>query len=253
MPIVRGEGEIKVYEVIRMVMEKKKKKWLVPVYVVVGLAVFLLFLTKGIGQLELDVSSKGHGDISSGSLRNLGISLGIVEDFDYVDDVTGETFCFDDECWIEAELAYENCMVDVGLEFSSVNYDLGWFEIVPAVAAIHHDYDPMVDLCEVAYENTLMTECSRRCEIEVYVWDGYPVTNLGLFSEEAFPNFIHDSELSCESWFIGGTWVSEVEKVGCIDAMWLSCDSESVLSAQSVCEEIGKSWVCSSNEIYCWW
>jgi len=223
--------------------------------IIVGVLILLMFLFFSSIKLSklsaLDISSSGHGEISQSSWSSFLVSLGISEGYDYVDD-EGVGYCFDDVCWFNAEMEYEACL-DGGemVLLSSPNVDavFNFLTIMPSVCAIADG--GLEDVCEEAYQNTLMNDCTTECREEVYMWDGTPVTNLGEFAETAYPDFISRTSLNCESWLMGGNWVSTTTKVGCTDATFIMCDGESITDAKEVCEVIGKSWTCNFNEVYC--
>jgi len=201
-------------------MEKSTKK-----KIATGIAILLLLLLlmPFVGMIGLDISKHGHGDYEKDRTSSFLQSLGIRENYDYVDKITGESYCFNDDCWDRVEEEYWGCCPD-------------------------DDYCPE---CEEAYEETLLGECTERCEEEVYMWDGTPVTDLGAFAQTAFPESYVKWDTFCTMWFIDGEWVSEVNKVGCVGAWWLSCDSNSMTSAGVVCETIGKTWTCDGMSAYC--
>lgn len=176
------------------------------------------------GIIDIDISSHGHGDTHKGYIDSMMISLGIFEDYDYVDKFTGESYCFDNTCWDEVEMGFYMCMETYG------------------------DDDP---ICEDEYLEILISECSIRCEEEIFVWDGNPVTDIGAFSEMAFPNFYRLSEERCRSFIWDGIWTSEPDKIGCEDSFFIFCNSNSLISAKEVCTTIGKVWTCSFTEAIC--
>lgn len=228
--------------------EKKERRWVFVLLFIAIIAIVLLF-TQSIGLTALDFSSHGHGNIHSGMFSSLGKSLGILEDYDYVDEETGEAYCFNSECWDDADDEYDACLAEYAEFSQDVSIDISFLEMVPAVSAIARG--EMGTACDEAYLDMLIDECSQRCEEEVYEWDMTPVTDLGLFAETAFPDFTSNAEFSCESWFSGGTWISRPDKVGCEDGAWIFCGSNSIASAGEVCETIGKVWTCSFNEATC--
>ena len=97
----------------------------------------------------------------------------------------------------------------------------------------------------------LLAECTVRCEEEIYVWDGTPVTDIGTFAETAFPDFYGLSEARCSSFIWDGTWVSQPGKVGCEDSFFIFCDTNSMTSAGEVCTTVGKVWECSFTGATC--
>ena len=108
------------------------------------------------------------------------------------------------------------------------------------------------EFCDNVYEEKLVNECSIPCEQENYVWDGTPVTNIGEFYDNGFPNAVDSWEARCESWIHGGTWVQEEFAIGCTDAILMGCDSQSVISGGAVCEMVGYNFVCGDgNNILC--
>jgi len=232
-------------------MKKDKKKTKRTVFTIVSIIVgliLLLLLLDCSGNMALDISSHGHGSTNKGGGESFLQSLGITDDYDYTDE-EGDNYCFNDECWDNADEEYERCVAEEGYYFAPADYSSP-FEIIPVAYAMTEGYDAR-DECEEEYWRTLTTECSQRCEEEVFMWDGSPVNNLGLFANASYPDFTSQSAISCEFWVIGGEWVSQADKVGCIDGDWIFCDSNSLTSAKTVCEQIGKVWTCSFNEAFC--
>jgi len=215
----------------------KKRNWIWIILVLIFLIAFILLLSVKIH--KIDLSSHGHGDIKRGFFSSLFTTLGITENPDYIDDF-GESYCFNDDCWDNAEEEYDACCGDEIIPFG-----------IPIVYIGGGIFGGCSIECEEEYQDTLINECSERCEEEVYTWDGTPVNNLGEFSRTAFPNFMRDSESMCESFVIGGTWVSNQDKVGCEDSTLMFCDTNSLTSAGEVCETIGYTWECSLTGVYC--
>jgi len=201
-------------------MEKSTKK---KVMAGIALLLLMLLLLPFINVIGIDFSSHGHGDYKKGYVSSILQSLGIRENYDYTDKFTGESYCFNDDCWARLDEEYWECCTG-------------------------DDYCPE---CEEAYDTALLEECPERCEEEVYMWDGSPVTDLGAFAQMAFPDSYASWETYCTIWFMDGTWVSETNKVGCEGAWWLSCSSNSMQSAGEVCETIGKTWTCEGGSAYC--
>jgi len=231
-------------------MSKKKKKeernkWIIPIIIIIATILLFLFLNR-VGIISIDVSSHGHGNYSTNVFSSIAKSLGLMQDYDYIDDETGEGFCFDDECWDRIEAEYDEC-VRGSMEFSAPEI-LSYIEITPSVCAIVTD-EP--DVCEEEYETSLRRDCPVRCESENYVWDGRAVTDLGDFSRTAFPDSMEIFEMQCTFFIVGGEWVSQPDKVGCIDGGWIWCDSNSLNSAKDVCELIGKVWICDGTQATC--
>lgn len=230
-------------------MKKKKNKWITPVLIVSSLILMLLLLNCS-GKINIEVSNKGHGEIHKDFISSLGQSLGIIEDYDYTDE-EGNNYCFNNDCWDRVNEEYEECLGGE-LMFSPPDY-YHYFELIPSACAI--GIDPLEEACEEEYFDSLMAECTERCEEEIYIWDGTPINNLKDFSETAFPNFIEQAESSCTFLAFmgfGGTWVSQPNKIGCTDCMWIStCSSDSLTSAGEVCETIGKDWTCGDNQAFC--
>lgn len=245
-------------------MYKKEKKSKSKKYIIILLFLLLLtmpLLLSSMGFISIDISSHGHGNVYKSrfssflsSIIGPGSILNIVEeDYDYIDEATGEAYCFDDECWDEKEEEYERCMTEVMPEVDFVSFS-GSQQLVNSISLVGIDYD-FTSGCEDAYYDSLVTECSIRCESETYVWDGTPVTNLGAFAENAFPNFVSNSRMFCNSWlfFAGeaGIWTQNANKIGCENVFLLYCDSRSLESAAEVCETIGKTWTCDFTQAYC--
>ena len=199
----------------------KKKIW-IPILVLIILFIVSISFLQSASFLRLNTQNIGHGKYSSSGLISLFKSLRILENIDYTDE-SGEEYCFDNMCWISAEIDYGRCIDEFDDE----------------------------DLCDGLYWEILLNDCSQRCGEEIYTWDKNPVNNLGEFSETAFPDFITRSSLICNDWFIGGEWISTPDKVGCIDAGWIMCDSNSISSAGDVCDTIGYTWTCSNEAAFC--
>lgn len=202
-------------------MEEKKGywKWIIALLVLL----LLLISSQSLGIIDLDLESHGHGDTYKSGFSSLLISLGILEDYDYIDKFTGDTYCFDDACWGIADDVYATCLAEFG-------------------------DDP---ICDDEYMEYLITECPVRCEEEVYVWDGTPVIDIGAFSETAFPDFYGLCETRCNSFIWDGIWISQPDKIGCENSFFIFCDSNSMTSAAEVCTTIGKVWECSFTEATC--
>ena len=202
-------------------MEEKKGyiKWILALL----LLLLLLLSFNSIGIIDLDLSSHGDGNTYRGGVSSFLMSLGILESYDYTDKFTGESYCFDDACWDIADDRYGACLAEFG-------------------------DDPV---CEDEYIEYLISECQRRCEEEVYVWDGTPVTDIGAFAETAFPDFYGLCETRCSSFIWDGTWVSQPDKVGCENSFLIFCGTNSMTSAADVCTTIGKVWECSFTDATC--
>jgi len=226
-------------------MAKKKNKigWIIS-GIVLALVVLFIILLQSASFLRINFDSYGHGLVSANGFTSFLQSLRILSRVDYVDDTTGEEFCFNDICWIEAEIAYEECASE---EPDIAEFGLGLSHFIIVGPLVEEDYSE----CEEAYSDTLFEDCAINCEGEIYTWDETPVTDLGEFASTAFPNFVERAQLICSDWFLGGTWISTANKVGCVDAGWIYCDSRSIASAGEVCETIGKTWTCSDEEAFC--
>lgn len=236
-------------------VKEKKSKWWIGTLILIGMIVLVMSILQSTSLLRLSVESYGHGVTTSGGIVSLLQSLNIIENIDYTD-VSGEEYCFNEICWIETEFEYGDCVDACNDEASDYCY-----ETVENIYSDEYD-DCMYSFedgilvceritCEDNYMETLLSDCSIRCEGEIYVWDSTPVTNLGEFAETAFPNFVFRSSLICNDWIMSGEWVSESDKVGCLDAGWIMCDSDSLTSAGEVCETIGYTWTCSNEEAFC--
>jgi len=233
---------------------KKYVKW-TSLIILLFLLVWLFFDYQGI---ELDTNSYGHGSSLKTGATSFFQSLGIMEDFDYVDEDTGEGYCFDDVCWINAQIEYESCLDDVGLvelSPSGIESFINYMDVMPSAYALAPELpEDDEDICNDNYIATLTSDCSRNCEEETYTWDGIPVTNLDTFTQTAFPNFYEMSQSKCEFFIFGGTWLSQADKIGCTDMGWFGdwmCETRSHVSAKEVCNQIGKSWSCQDGEIVC--
>jgi len=220
--------------------------------------ILILFLFQTSGLINIDsVEFKSHGQspYSISGAESLFKSLGINTLPDYIDDETGEEYCFNPDCWDEATTAYVMCLDDgADVMFSAVDVSeiYKFIEIIPAAYAIADGGLPdEEDECMDLYWDSLTHECRIVCEEELYVWDGSPVNDLGSFLGYAYPDARHRWINRCEGWLHEGTWVEEADEVGCVNARLLTCDSESIMSAQDVCGEIGKTWQCNETDITC--
>lgn len=238
--------------------EKKSKKGIVWSFALLLLFIISIIILRSSGLIYMnpDLKSYGHGDISKSSGDSFLTSLGISRTPDYYDEGTGETYCFEPECWIYAEFEYEDCIDDLDfVEFSRPNEIYSYFEIIPAVSAIVPDDDGEEDLCDDIYWDTLTTECAIECNEETYTWDGSPITDVDAFFSTNYPNFYDKSRFTCGSFIYDGDWVSEPGRVGCENGRFMGfiCDGSSPTynSARTVCETIGKTWVCDDTQVLC--
>jgi hypothetical protein len=224
-----------------MAKEKNKKRL---VYLILGilLITFMLFFLISVGKIRLDFKSYGHGEYLRSGGASFLKALTIFGNYDYIDE-TGEGYCFDEECWEEADLEYDLCCGEIAYSINQRGiFYVGMGEL---------DFGECPIECEEEYEEKLLNECAVRCEEETFIWDGTPITNLGEMSREAFPNFMYKSETFCNSIFIEGNWIENEDAVGCTDAFFIFCDTRSLESAQEVCEGIGKSWTCDFSQAIC--
>jgi len=235
---------------------KKKNKW-IGWLIFFGLIISVLVLLQSSSFLRLNIESYGHGDIATGGFTSLLQSLRIVDSYNYIDE-SGEGFCFDNDCWDETDDIYYDCHDECSITQSNYCSDhsggIYTDEYEYCMASYSDEIIACEDECEAVYEETLMSECNEECEEEIYTWDGTPVNDLGAFAVVAFPDFAGRSELICEDWIMNGEWVSQTDKVGCINVdgiLWIYCNSNSLTSAGEVCETIGKTWTCSEVEAFC--
>jgi len=175
-----------------------------------------------------------------------------------------------------AELeCYNDCMSGTGCEFIHNREDVELLCDIVCLDYVFYGYDnefvciaDCVDYyivggvdgtlgialsCDYTLDTSLFG-CRYETENESYVWDGTPVTDVNAFFENGYSMFYGESKSHCLSWFRGGTWITTVEKVGCIDYRFFAeygCRTESIASAKTVCETIGGVFICEENDISC--
>ena len=232
-------------------MVKKDKNNFLKIIILIVVILLLLFGMRGCLGVGIDYKAPvGIEEYKGGWSTAIKNMLGVERDPDWIDDETGEEFCFNYECNYEASETYMSCIgedLDDEVEFT-VNKIMSYVEIIPVVYAIAYIDDDLEALCFEAYETTLFTDCVETCNEEFYEWDGREINDIGEFYATGFPNAVNAWRDRCESWLHGGTWVQESNRIGCINGVWLGCESDSVISGGEVCELVNHNFVCGDGE-----